>query len=217
MIELILPPKPKMTVNGISAYRLYLSLKLHYAGKIDIIKQDWNPVRVSDAAYSKCKAKYYFEKMSKKFTLGELSAIMITNFAANPDAWGGEIADADSLTFYRQAIGRIDRMESVFLEEVEAMLHFGKKKGIKFKDLLTSANGQPWVFKFVQQQVISYETMIVLDALFRFVDTYDAMNDHVWANGYASRIKAYRRLCTINKDSAYECFKKCVENFKKFN
>lgn len=206
MIELVLPPKPKMTINGISAYRLYLTLKHHFAGKYDILKYNWKPVNVSEQSFVKHNNRAIYERMAKKFNLGELSAIMCFNLVANPDAWGGDLANADAVTFYRTTIGRYEKMSTVFKEEVEQMFYFARLKKMRFKDLIYSTNGQPWIFKFVQTSTISYETMIILDCLFNFVDTYDGMNDHVWANGYASRIKAYRLLCNINKEQAKSCF-----------
>ncbi|ADM79950.1 loader of DNA helicase [Aeromonas phage phiAS5] len=206
MIELILPPKPKMTVNGISVYRLFLTLKNHFAGKYDIVKYQWTPIRATEQSFVKHRSRAIFERLATKFTLGELAAIMTVNFAANPDAWGGDIANADAVTFYRTALGRYEQMSTVFKEEVEQMFYFARKKNMKFKELIYSTNGQPWIFKFVQTGTISYETMIILDALFNFVDSYDKLDDHVWANGYASRIKAYRMLTRINKEQAKACF-----------
>ena len=205
MLTLKLPPKPKMMVNGISVYRLYLMLKNHFGGRYDVIKYHWN-INVSEKSYTKNRQRFVFERLSKKFSLGELSAIMTINFISNPDSWGGNIADADAVSFYRQAEGRFNNIERVFKEEILLMIDFSQQKGIKFKDLIYSSNGQPWMFKFVQTNTISYETMILLDSLFNFVDSYDDMNDHVWANGYADRIKAYRKLCTINKGRAKEIF-----------
>lgn len=217
MIELILPPKPKMMVTGASAYSLYLTLKNHYAGKYDVVKYNWTPIKISQNAYNKCKSRIFFERMSKKFTLGELAGIMITNFASNPDAWGGDIASADAVSFYTETTGRLINIKETLSDEIDGMLMFGKTKGIKFRDLLFSTNGQPWVFKFVQQRVVSYETLIILDNLFGFVDSYDEMKDHVWANGYADRIKAYRKLCLINTSVAKATFIEIAENFRKFN
>lgn len=217
MIEFILPPKPKMIVTPLSAYNLYLTLKAHYAGKYDVVKYQWRPIVASEASFRKYGGRYYFEKMAKKHNLGDLAAIMIVNFATNPDAWGGEIATADALSFYRTSLGRIEAMEKHFSDEVTEMINFAKMKGLKFKELIYSTNGQPWIFKFVQQRIISYETMIVLDALFNFVDTYDSLNDHVWANGYAKRIKAYRALVNINKEQAKACFQNTVNKYKRYN
>ena len=213
MIELILPPKPKMTVNGISAYRLYLMLKRHFTGSYDVVKYRWS-INVSEKSFVKNRNRFLFERLAKKFTLGELSAIMTINFVANPDAWGGNIADSDAVSYYRKTSGKFDIMNKVFKEEIELMLDFGKLKDIRFKDLLYSTNGQPWIFKFVQTNTISYETMILLDSLFNFVDTYDKLNDHVWANGYADRIKAYRKLCNINREQAKACFTKTVREYQ---
>lgn len=214
MIELILPPKPKMMINGVSAYRLYLTLKNHFGGKYDIIKYNWNPINASERSFVQNRSRAIFERLAKKYSLGELAAIMTVNFAANPDAWGGDIANADAVSFYRSAIGRHERISSVLSEEVERMIYFARKREMKFKDLIYSTNGQPWIFKFLQTNTISYETMIILDGLFNFVDSYDKLQDHVWANGYADRVKAYRKLCRINKEQAKACFVQTVNKTK---
>lgn len=217
MIELILPPQPKRSIDGLNAYKLYLTLKTHFQGRRDLMKYNWVPINCSQQAFNKCNSRYFFERMSNKFTLGDLAAIMIVNFAANPDAWGGEIASADAVSFYREASVRLERPKETFTEEVVAMLHFGKAKGIKFKDLIYSTNGQPWVFKFLQQRVVSYETMLMLDSIFGFVDKYDDLKDHVWANGYAQRVKAYRSVCKINREQAKACFIEIANDFKKYS
>jgi hypothetical protein len=217
VIELILPPKPKMMITGVSAYSLYLTLKNHYAGKYDVVKYNWSPIKVSQAAFNKSNSRFFFERMAKKFTLGDLAGIMTVNFASNPDAWGGDIASADAVSFYNETCGKITNMRNTLTDEVDGMLMFGKAKGIKFKDLLFSSNGQPWIFKFVQQRIVSYETMIVLDNLFQFIDSYDSMKDHVWANGYADRIKAYRKLCLVNKSVAKATFMEIAEKFRKYS
>lgn len=205
MIKLILPPKHKMMINGISTYRLYLTLKNHFAGRYDILKYQWNPINVSEKSFVKLNSRSIYERMAKKFNLGELTAIMAFNLVANPDTWGGDITNSDAISFYRTTLGRYERMSIVFKEEVEQMFYFARLKNIKFRDLIYSNNNQPWVFKFVQTSTISYETMIILDCLFNFVDKF-SMDDHVWANGYANRIKAYRSLCDINKEQAKACF-----------
>lgn len=217
MIELILPPQPKRSIDGINAYKLYLTLKTHFQGRRDLIKYRWVPINCSQQAFNKCNTRYFFERMSTKYTLGDLASIMIVNFAANPDAWGGEIASADAVSFYRSASTRLERPTEMFKEDVTAMLHFGKTKGIKFKDLIYSTSGQPWIFKFLQQRVVHYETMLLLDCLFGFIDKYDDLKDHVWANGYAQRIKAYRALCRINREQAKACFTEIVQDFKKYS
>ena len=203
-----------MMINGISAYRLYLMLKHHFNGKHDVIKYCWSGIKVTDAAYIKNNQKLYFDRMCKKFTLGELSDIMIFNFIANPDSWGGNVADSDAVSHYVKTLGKIAQMEKTFASDVEMMLYFATKKQLTFKQLMFPDDGQPWIFKFVQQNVISYETLLLLDNLFDFVDTYDLNGDHVWANGYANRIKAYRKLVTINTMQAKTCLYNTIKLYK---
>lgn len=203
-----------MMLNGISTYRLYLTLKNHFGGSYDIVKYNWTPINASEKSFVQNRSRAIFERMSKKFNLGDLATIMIVNFAANPDAWGGDIANADAVTFYRNAIGRYDNMGAIFSEEVEMMIYFARKKNLKFRELIFSTNGQPWIFKFLQTNTISYETMIILDSLFNFVDQYDKIKDHVWASGYANRVKAYRGLCIINRECAKAHFVETVNKLK---
>ncbi|MGL6228687.1 MAG: hypothetical protein ACRC3J_05705 [Culicoidibacterales bacterium] len=139
---------------------------------------------------------------------------MIFNFIANPNAWGGNVADADAVSHYLSTLGKIQQIEKTFASDVEMMLYFASKKQMTFKQLMFPENGQPWLFKFVQQNVVSYETLILLDNIFNFVDTYDLNGDHVWANGYASRIKAYRKLVTLNTTQAKACLTKTIKTYK---
>ena len=219
MIKLILPPKPKMTIDGRSCYRLYRSLKTQFSNhKYRVVKGgEWKLLSTTEAAYNKMARRFIYERLAKKYSLGVLCGIMITNFSSNPDMWGGDIANEDAHDHYLKTIGKYDRMKSVFKSEVEGLLRKSKSKGITFRQLLSPNDGQPWIFKYVQQDVISYETMLLLDSIFNFIDSYDNLNDHVWMNGYSSRIKAYRSLVKIDKEKVMQNFKKIIEDYKELN
>lgn len=219
MIKLILPPKPKMRIDGRSAYRLYRTLKVQFSNrKYNMIRDgDWNLLPTSESTYSKMKTKYTYDRLAKKYNLGDLAGIMIISFSRNPDIWGGDMSGEDAYDLYLKTLGKIERMRIVFKEEVNDLLRLSRSKGMTFRDLLKVDSGQPWIFKYVQQDVISYETMILLDSIFNFIDKYDTMNDHVWVNGYSARIKAYRGLVKIDKEKVMLNFKKIIEEYKELN
>lgn len=108
LVELVMPPQPERKIDGLSVYRLYLMVKGHFNGRYDIIKYKW-VMRIPTKTYEKRRDKYFFERLSDKYTLGELYRIFVANMIANPDAWVGEISGADALQFYRQHQGKLDR------------------------------------------------------------------------------------------------------------
>ncbi|QAY01257.1 loader of DNA helicase [Aeromonas phage ZPAH1] len=219
MIKLILPPKPKMMIDGRSCYRLYRSLKTQFSNpKYRVIKGgEWKLLSTTEATFNKMSRKFVYERLAKKYDLGTLCGIMITNFCSNPDMWGGDIGNEDAHDHYLRTIGKYDRMSLVFKKEVEDLLRKSKSKGMSFRDMISPKDGQPWLFKYVQQDVISYETMLLLDSIFNFIDSYDTLNDHVWSNGYSSRIKAYRLMVEIDKSKVMKNFKKIIEDYKELN
>ncbi|ALY07091.1 hypothetical protein VmeM32_00102 [Vibrio phage vB_VmeM-32] len=216
MLKLIKPPQPKRRVTGLSAYRLYLMLKNHFKnGSFDVIKYNWSGMNVSEKAWAKNKQRNVFIRMADKYDLGTLSELMILNFISNPDAWGGEIVNADSMAHHNKMIGYHAAIESHFKSEVLDIFYFCEQKQLKFKDVLFSIDCQtPWIFKLMQRDIISYEIVLLLDSLFKFIDKYDNQKDHIWKSGYEQRLKAYRKLLIIDEAYTKQVFLSVVQRHK---
>ncbi|MGL5307932.1 MAG: hypothetical protein ACRC9Y_17670 [Aeromonas veronii] len=202
LVDLILPPEPTRMISGISVYKLYLMVKGHFNGKYDVIKYQWK-FNVSTKAYEKRRDKYFFERLSKKYSLGELYRILVANMLANSNAWVGDISGADALQFYREHSGKLERASYLYKEDLENLSYFCEKKGIQFKDLFDCSNGQPLIFKMLQQELISYETFLLIDSAGRFIDRYNTLmsDDIVWAE-YRKRIEGYRKILNLNSSEA---------------
>ncbi|MGL5581642.1 MAG: hypothetical protein ACRDCE_11855 [Cetobacterium sp.] len=208
LIELVMPPSPSMKVDGMSVYKLYLMVKGHFGGRYDCVKYNWT-MRISPKAYEKRRDKYFFERLSNKYNLGELYRIFVANMLANSDAWVGEISGADALQFYRQHMGKLDRASYTFKEDIENLVYFCKNKSIMFTELFDSSKGQPIIFKMLQQEIISYETFLLIDAAGKFIDKMNVAlrDDIVWCE-YYKRIDGYRKLLKIDSNLAKELFRK---------
>ena len=202
LVELVMPPQPERKIDGLSVYRLYLMVKGHFNGRYDIIKYKW-VMRIPTKTYEKRRDKYFFERLSEKYTLGELYRIFVANMIANPDAWVGEISGADALQFYRQHQGKLDRASYIFKEDIENLKYFCQKKDIQFKDLFNDSKGQPLIFKMLQQEIISYETFLLIEAAGRFIGRMNTSlaDDIVWIE-YRKRIEGYQKLLTIDSAEA---------------
>lgn len=204
LIELVLPPEPSSKITGFSVYRLYLMVKGHFNGKYDIPKYSWK-MNVSPKTYEKRRDKYFFERLSAKYNLGELYRILVSNMLANSNAWVGDISGADALQFYREYCGKLERASYLYKEDLENLLYFCQKKSIMFKDLFDCSKGQPLIFKMLQQELVSYETFLLINASGNFVDKFDvAMKDDIVWMEYRKRIHGYNKIVRINSVEAKE-------------
>ena len=216
MIKLRLPQNSNRKVNGKSVYMLYLMLKQHFNGKYDVIKYNW-VMRVSDAAYQKRRDKYFFEKLSDKHTLKELTLVFMSNLVANQDAWIGDISDADAMSFYREYIGKLKRVKTVFEDDVKNIFYFSKKVEVKTLNEIFEYNSKvqtSYIFKLLQSNVISFETFILLDSFLDIIDKHDKQaTDLVWSN-YSVKLNAYKKLLHVDRDEAKNLFIKTVKECK---
>ncbi|AFL47678.1 DNA helicase loader [Acinetobacter phage ZZ1] len=215
MVKLLLPPNNNIQIDGKSVYNLYLQLKNHFNGRRDVIKSDWR-MKVSDSAYAKRKDKFFFEKLSKKFTLKELSLIFISNLVANQDAWIGDISDADAVNFYQTYLARLRQVKSRYDADVRNIYYFAKKVNVNsLNDIFcyNESTQMSYIFKLLQSGIISFETFIMLDSFLNIIEKHDQYDNIIWSN-YSVRLKAYRLLFIVDADECREAFKTSIKAAK---
>lgn len=216
MIKIRMPANNNRMVNGKSVYTLYLAIKQHFNGRYDVVKYNW-VMRVSDAAYQKRRDKYFFEKLSDKYTLKELTLIFMSNLVANQDAWIGDISDADALVFYREYIGRLKRIKEQFKDDIKNIYYFSQKVEVKALSEIFEYNNKvqsSYIFKLLQSNVISFETFILLDSFLDIIDKHDNQtNDLVWSK-YSTKLNAYKKILIIDSAEARKLFIETVKNCK---
>lgn len=216
MIKTRLPPNSNIKVDGKSVYQLYLMLKHQMNGKYDVIKTGWR-IKVGDAAYNKRRDKYFFEKLSSKYSLKELCYIFISNLVANQNAWIGEISDADALVFYREYIGKLQRMSTIFVDDVKNIYYFARKKDIplgKIFEWNTSGNSS-YIFKLLQTNIIGFETFLLLDSFLGIINKHNeaANKELVWSS-FETKLQGYKKLLDIDAEAAKNLFKTTIMSEK---
>ena len=211
-----MPANNNRMVNGKSVYTLYLAIKQHFNGRYDVVKYNW-VMRVSDAAYQKRRDKYFFENLSDKYTLKELTLIFMSNLVANQDAWIGDISDADALVFYREYIGRLKRIKEQFKDDIKNIYYFSQKVEVKALSEIFEYNNKvqsSYIFKLLQSNVISFETFILLDSFLDIINKHDDQtNDLVWSK-YSTKLNAYKKILIIDSAEARKLFIETVKNCK---
>ncbi|QPI18001.1 loader of DNA helicase [Pectobacterium phage POP12] len=181
-----------------SVFKLYIVMKAHFSGRYDAIKYNWE-MRVTEAIFEKRKDKYFFKKLAERFTFKEIYFILLSNFVANPDFWIGNIDETECVTFYREYIGKLRRVDNIFVDDVKSIYEFSKMKNIPLKMVFeySKISSTSYISKLVLSDVISYETFLILDSIFDIINTHDQIaNDFIWCE-FSKKLKAYRRIVDI--------------------
>tara|TARA_Y100001951_G_scaffold104787_1_gene117764 strand:- start:11219 stop:11800 length:582 start_codon:yes stop_codon:yes gene_type:complete len=185
-------------------FKLYVALKAHFKGTFDVEKYHWN-MKVSVNAYRKRKDRYFFDKLSDKYNIRELTMIFAFNFLSNDNAWAGDLVDSDAISFFRKREGEVNNAYNMFKDDLENMIYFCRKREINFKKMFDWDDNHPIIFKMLQQDAISYETFVIIDTIGKFTHKWDN-TDVIW-NEYRKRIEAYKKILSINTNTCRELFK----------
>jgi len=173
-------------------YKQYVSVKLHFnSDEYDYILFNGKTRNINYSAYDRRKDKYYFEKISKRYTNAEVVPFFVANFVNDPNIWSGDLAQFDkSAKLYRIWKGKIQALSRHVREDLKNIKSFMDERSIDFNRVLQVDAGthtHPIVVRFLLQGMISMETMIYLNKRFTFVEKYDTMLiDPLWE--YQSRV-----------------------------
>ncbi|ASU00603.1 DNA helicase loader [Aeromonas phage AS-gz] len=216
MIALRYPPRPDRFISAKGAFMLYLMMKQHMAGKYDIIKYSWN-MKVTDAAFNKRRDKYFFDKMSDKFHLKDLTEIFLATFLENSNGWAGDLVSEDAMAAHRELLGRYIRFSEIYREDLKNLVYFSNKVNVPIGKLLEYNEKQQTspIFKLLQSGLIKTETFLVIDSFLGIIDKIDEKMsaDIIWQNWHTKLVN-YRKLVVINNDIAKAKFIQHVKEFK---
>jgi len=175
-------------------------MKNHFSGKYDAIKYKWE-IKITEKAFEKRRDKYFFKKLAERFTFKEIYLILLSNMVANPDFWVGDV-DEDTIVFYRQYIGKLRRIDNIFVDDVKNLYEFSRMKGIPLSTVFQYSvkSSTSYISKLVQSGVISYESFLILDSFLDIINKHDEIaTDFVW-NEFSKKLNAYRKLVEISNE-----------------
>jgi len=176
--------------QGYSAYKLYLGIKLHFdSDSYNFFKYNGN-VRATEISFEKRKDKYFFERLSRKYSQKDLIDYFVSNFVAESSlsqmlrSPGAKVFDAWKTQL---TLPKFETEVSVLLSGVTTIKDF---------DNLFKSPGHPPVFKALMGKKISLETVTILDKLFNF--TPDLETDFI-IEGYVRRVRKYKDFITFDE------------------
>ena len=153
-----------MSTDPFESYKLYNALKLHFESNYDAVKYNFKS-NVTPSSFFKRKDKYFFAKLAKKYN-GELKDFYVSQFI-NTETYIGDMMDSEAEQNYKDHKRIQESIHRVFSIDINRLTEENVPFDYLFK---VSDNAYPLVVKLWLQEEISLETVVILNAIFKFID-----------------------------------------------
>lgn len=158
-------------MKAFDTYKKYVSIKLHFnSDKYDYV-QSKGSINVSQQNFEKRKDYYYFQKLSSLVkTDEELENLLVANFLKNDKMWIGDLITEESKDVLYARLKIQQALEYFFKNEIAFLGEEMKENDSVF---VFKNNKLPRFIKYHQQNLISYETFIILDDHMKLINHFD--------------------------------------------
>ena len=149
--------------NGYQAYQIYQSLKLHFTTDYDAVKYNYK-TSVKQISFERRRDRYFFEKLSRRFSREELIQYFTANLIENQKVWIGDMSDK----IYSDYVARYDKLTYMFDEDVKLLYN----KGYTFDQLCSTTEDYSVnpLLEALRSREIHPETVVLLDILVNFLN-----------------------------------------------
>jgi len=195
-----------INLDEFDVYRYYLALKLHFTtDQYDAIKQKGR-VRATREAFNKRRDLYFIRKLASKLPDKDVVDFLVANFVSG-DNWGG-VFNSDAEKRFVEWKRKIESLTYTFESDISYLQLECEKQGKELSYIFEmETNKHPIVVREYLGKNISLETLVILDDLKSFVDTYDKLmyNDIIWKD-VSRLIKKYKPFLPYNKKKIKDGF-----------
>ena len=149
--------------SGYQAYQIYQSLKLHFTTDYDAVKYNYK-TSVKQISFERRRDRYFFEKLSRRFSREELIQYFTANLIENQKVWIGDMSDK----IYSDYLARYDKLTYMFDEDVKLLYN----KGYTFDQLCSTTEDYSVnpLIEALRSREIHPETVVLLDILVNFLN-----------------------------------------------
>jgi hypothetical protein len=196
-----------MSTDPFESYKLYNALKLHFESSYDAVKYNFKS-NVTPNSFFKRKDKYFFAKLGRKHN-GELKDYYVANFKAGK-SYIGDMMDEEGEQNYREHKRIQESIHRVFSIDINRLTEENVSFDYLFK---TSDNAHPLVVKLWLQEEISLETVVILNAIFKFIDreSKNISDTIIWPDT-RRLIEKYEPFVNFNRDKCLNLLTKGFTN-----
>jgi hypothetical protein len=172
-----------MSVNGIDAFSIFNSVRLHYnQEKYDYFK--YGQTKISFEAFDVRPDKYSFVKLGRLFNETDLPYFLSVNFYENPKGWVRDFFDESYKIRFLNWIQQQTNRESNFIKELDGIKDM--RKLVVCKD-----NQFPILLTKIFQLEVSRESLVILDHFLHLTIGWNKQlkEDFIWQEFYKKYTK----------------------------
>lgn len=156
--------------TGYSAYCLYISIHLHFTSMSYDFFRYSGKTNVSKNTFDKRKDRYFFHRLSRKYSLDELKEFFVSNIINSEFRWVGDLLDGDSEEVYTKWKKRTQSLSYIFQNDIDFLLDQVKEPD---KLLIVKSGGYPKLLELTMQGDIQVETLCILNDIMNFLPMWN--------------------------------------------
>ena len=163
-------------MTGYETYQIYQSLKLHFTSDYDAVKYNYKTAVKRDT-FERRRDRYFFEKLSRRYTKEKLIDFFTANLITDPNIWIGDMKDE----VYTDYVARLDKLTYMFTQDVKFM----QEKGYSFDEICKTSdnNSTNPLLESVRANEIHLESVVLVDILVNFLKRLKSdLNDPLGIN-----------------------------------
>jgi hypothetical protein len=190
-------------MDAFNVYKTYLGIKSHFTNPTYDYKK-YGKVKAKRSTFLNRKDKYFFERISKKYTDDQIVNLFVSNFLISENIWIGDFLTVRLEEVYKQWCKRNESIEYMFDQDVEIICNHLEKENKKFEDLFKCKNSHPEIFKMVMRNQITPETYVILDKILCFNEQFDRrlFEDTAYST-MSLKFKKYKSFVNINNNKDF--------------
>ena len=189
------------------AYSMYNALKLHFEqDSYDAVKYNFKS-NVSPKSFFARKDKYFFAKLAKTYD-DKLLQYYIANFK-NGISYVGDMLNEGGETNFKQHMKVRESIHREFQKDINSLIDMD----IQFDDLFMTKQTHPLIVKLLMREEISLETVVILNAIFKFIDreSKNISDTIIWPDT-RRLIEKYEPFVNFNRDKCLNLLTKGFTN-----
>ena len=186
-------------MNSFQVYSTYVALKTHFSRKTYDYFKYQGSVKTTEKAYSKRPDKYFFEKISNKYTNKEqVIEYFVSNFLVNSNFHIIQMNNDNYLNWQK----KMQSFSYLFSTDIDVILN----RCDTINDCMQCKNStHSDILKLFLGGRIMIETLLMLNRLTGFIDRYDKLleDDVIWKQ-LSFRLKKYDPFISGNPEQVKE-------------
>jgi T4 gene Gp59 loader of gp41 DNA helicase len=159
-------------LEGMTAYRRYMALKLHFTTDYDFFKYGGKSRSISESSFEKRKDTFFFRRIERKYSDEELTNFFVSNFVHNGGKiWVGDLTSINAEKIYAEWKKTNESFTYLFVQDLKFIIEYDEDIPSMWE---VRNSSHPQILKFLLGKKIRMETVLATNRILNFIPKWDA-------------------------------------------